>query len=55
MKKIAFFILILLCACNKEKAKETTKEAPKQIPEEASYFKDIKTNDVKLPKPTYGD
>lgn len=55
MKKITFFILILLCACNKEKAKVTPKEAPKQIPEEASYFKDIKINDVKLPKPSYGD
>lgn len=55
MKKITFFILILLCACNKEKAKEISKPASKQIPEEASYFKDIKINDVKLPKPSYGD
>lgn len=55
MKKITILILIILCACNKEKAKEASKEASKQIPEEASYFKDIKANDVKLPKPSYGD
>ncbi|WP_343697238.1 archaemetzincin [Flavobacterium sp.] len=52
MKKITtILILILFCSCNKEK----TKEPPKTIPEEASYFKQIKINDVKLGEPTYGD
>ncbi|SHH23350.1 archaemetzincin [Flavobacterium defluvii] len=52
MKKITtILILILFCSCNKEK----TKEPPKTIPEEASYFKQIKINDAKLGEPTYGD
>lgn len=55
MKKIAFLFLIILCSCNKEKPKETLKEIPKEIPEEASYFKQIKVNDVKMPEAVYGD
>lgn len=55
MKKITLFLLVLLCSCNKEKTKETPKETPKEIPQEAPYFKHIKSNDVKLAKPVYGD
>ncbi|KIO51251.1 Zn-dependent protease [Flavobacterium hibernum] len=55
MKKIIFFLLVLFCSCNKEKTKETPKEIPKEIPKEASYFKQIKSNDVKLAEPVYGD
>lgn len=55
MKKIAFLFLILFCSCNKEKPKGTLKEIPKEIPEEASYFKQIKANDVKMPEAVYGD
>jgi len=46
---------VLFCSCNKEKVKETRKETLKEIPEEASYFKQIKSNDVKLVEPVYGD
>lgn len=59
MKKIILFLLIIFCSCNKEKVKETRKETlnntSKEIPEEASYFKQIKNNDVKLGEPVYGD
>lgn len=55
MKKIIFFLLVLFCSCNKEKRKETLKEIPKEIPKETSYFKQIKSNDVKLAEPVYGD
>jgi archaemetzincin len=51
MRKIAILIFILFCACTKDKAKETLKEIPKQAP----YFKQIKSNDVKLPKPEIWD
>lgn len=55
MKKITILIFILLCCCNKEKTAETSKAGLKLIPEEDTYFKQIKNNDVKLPKPSYGD
>ncbi|PIF33410.1 archaemetzincin [Flavobacterium sp. 9] len=55
MKKIAILIFIIFCSCNKEKAKETPRKIPKETPAEASYFKKIKSNDVKLPTPVYGD
>ncbi|AXB56953.1 Zn-dependent protease [Flavobacterium fluviale] len=55
MKKIAIIIFVLLCSCNKEKLKETPKEIRKEIPETALYFTQIKSNDVKLGKPGYGD
>ncbi|MFH6997264.1 archaemetzincin [Flavobacterium sp. FlaQc-57] len=55
MKKITFFLLVLFCSCNKEKIKETPKEASKEIPKEAPYFKQIKSNDVKMAEPVYGD
>jgi len=59
MKKIILFLLIIFCSCNKEKVKETRKQTlndtSKEIPEEVSYFKQIKNNDVKLGEPVYGD
>ncbi|MDA6069625.1 Zn-dependent protease [Flavobacterium sp. AC] len=55
MKKIIFFLLVLFCSCNKEKTKAITKATPKQIPEQAPYFGQIKSNDVKLAEPVYGD
>lgn len=59
MKKIILFLLIIFCSCNKEKVKETRKDTlndtSKEIPEEASYFKQIKANDVKMPEAVYGD
>ncbi|WP_428231739.1 archaemetzincin family Zn-dependent metalloprotease [Flavobacterium sp.] len=55
MRKIAILIFIIFCSCNKEKPKETLNDIPKEIPKEASYFKQIKCNDVKLPEPVYGD
>jgi archaemetzincin len=55
MKKIILFLFVLFCSCNKEKLKQTRREAPKEIPEEASYFKQIKSNDIKLSEPVYGD
>jgi archaemetzincin len=59
MRKIAILIFIVFCSCSKEKIKETQKESltetQKEIPEEASYFKQIKSNDVKLAEPVYGD
>jgi len=55
MKKLLLFLLISLCSCNKEKVKETRKEIPKEISKETSYFKQIKSNDVKLGEPVYGD
>jgi archaemetzincin len=55
MKKITILILIIFCSCNKEKANKSSKETPKEIPEEALYFKQIKGNDVKLSTPAYGD
>jgi len=55
MKKIILLLFVLFCSCNKEKAKETSKETLKEIPVIAPYFKQIKTNDVKLGEPVYGD
>jgi len=55
MRKIAILIFIIFCSCIKEKTNKTPKEAPKEIPKEASYFKHIKSNDVKLAEPAYGD
>jgi len=55
MKKIAIIVFVLLCSCNKEKLKEIPKETRKEIPETALYFTQIKSNDVKLGKPVYGD
>ncbi|KQB37770.1 Zn-dependent protease [Flavobacterium aquidurense] len=55
MKKIILFLLILFSSCNKEKVKETPGKILKEIPQEASYFKQIKSNDVKLAEPVYGD
>ncbi|WP_337964664.1 Zn-dependent protease [uncultured Flavobacterium sp.] len=55
MKKIAILIFIIFCSCNKEKVKEIPRKIPKETPQEAPYFKQIKSNDVKLPKPIYGD
>lgn len=51
MKITIIFLLAIFCSCNKEKAKET----PKEIPKEAPYFQQIKSNDVKLGEPVYGD
>ncbi|QGK75156.1 archaemetzincin [Flavobacterium sp. SLB02] len=59
MKKIILFLVILFCSCSKEKVKETRKDTlndtSKEIPVETSYFKQIKSNDVKLGEPVYGD
>ncbi|TPG41831.1 Zn-dependent protease [Flavobacterium pectinovorum] len=55
MRKIAILIFIIFCSCNKEKMKVITKEQPKEIPEEVPYFKQIKSNDIKLAEPVYGD
>lgn len=55
MRKIAILIFIIFCSCSKEKTNKTPKEVPKEIPKEASYFKHIKSNDVKLAEPAYGD
>jgi archaemetzincin len=55
MKKIAILIFIIFCSCSKEKAKEIPRKIPKETPAEAPYFKQIKSNDVKLPTPVYGD
>ncbi|SHL09338.1 archaemetzincin [Flavobacterium chilense] len=55
MRKITVLLLVLFCSCNKEKAKETTKESSKEIPIETPYFKEIKNNDVKLDEPVYGE
>lgn len=55
MKKIAILICIIFCSCSKEKANKASKKTSKEIPEEALYFKQIKSNDVKLAEPVYGD
>jgi len=55
MKKIAILIFIIFCSCSKEKTNKTLKETQKAIPKEGPYFKQIKSNDVKLAVPAYGD
>lgn len=52
MKKILFLVFVMLCSCQSNK-----KENPNPIlnlPPDP-YFIDIKTNDVKLGKPAFGD
>ncbi|MBS7230870.1 Zn-dependent protease [Flavobacterium psychroterrae] len=55
MKKIAILIFVIFCSCSKEKTKEKIQQTSKEIPEEGPYFKQIKSNDVKIATPVYGD
>lgn len=55
MRKLAILIFIIFCSCGKEQTNKTPQQATKEVPKEASYFKQIKNNDLKLPQPAYGD
>jgi len=58
MKKLLLLFLLVLCSCHSEK-KENSISKPASNPEEnvplQPYFTDIKSNDVKLGEPVFGE
>lgn len=58
MKKLLLLFLVVLCSCHSEK-KENSSSKPQSKPEEnllpQPYFTDIKSNDVKLGEPAFGE
>lgn len=58
MKKLLVLFLVVLCSCHSER-KENSIAKPESNPEEnlptQPYFTDIKSNDVKLGQPVYGE
>ncbi|MET3026665.1 archaemetzincin family Zn-dependent metalloprotease [Flavobacterium sp. UW10123] len=58
MKKLLLLSVVILFSCQSDKKEKTNSKAesiPQQILLPEPYFLDIKVNDVKLGKPTYGD
>lgn len=58
MKKLLLLIVVILFSCQSDKKEKTNSKAElisQQILPPQPYFLDIKVNDVKLEKPTYGD